>query len=152
MVKYKLLAQMVQHTADANPNKKWMSSFLGVVASDVVSQTDSTPMLLAIVSDYRMMCAAIDELAGNGERVLAWCLDEIHKLENGEVDEVDSSTEAFFFVLRRNQPIIFEFQYGENGPEKVGEVTLAQFKLAVRTYLQFLRDPERRPLEVPFPE
>lgn len=101
------------------------------------------------VPHFELMCGAIN---GMGERSLVWCLEEIRKLENDEIEEVDSSTEAFEFFLRKDRPISFEFPYGENGPEKGGEVTLAQFKLAVQTYLQFLRDPERKPIEVPFPE
>ncbi len=32
-----------------------------------------------------------------------------------------------------------------------GEVSFAQYKLAVQTCVRFLADPERRPIEVPFP-
>ena len=32
-----------------------------------------------------------------------------------------------------------------------GEVTIAQYKLAVETYVRFLADPERKPIEVDFP-
>lgn len=100
------------------------------------------------IQNYELMCGAI---GGMPERALTWCLEEINKLENGEIEEIDSSTEGFEFFLRKNRPISFKFLYGENGPEKGGEVTLAQFKLAVQTYLRFLRDPERKPIEMPFP-
>lgn len=146
---YKLVARTIECTADSDPNVKWDSKYVGVIDSIMPSQKPSRIMWDAIAPPYMMMCGAIDEM---GERALQWCLEEIKKIENGEIDEVDSSTEAYVFFLRKDRPILFEFQYGENGPEKGGEVTLAQFKLAVQTYLQFLRDPERKPIEVPFPE
>ncbi len=34
---------------------------------------------------------------------------------------------------------------------KAGEVTFGQYKLAVQTYVRFLSDPQRKPIEVKFP-
>ena len=141
---------------DSSPKNNFDHMILRCITKIYLNQTFSIDYGLHVltpkavpVAHYEIMCGAIDEM---GERALAWCLEEIKKLENDEVEEVDSSTEAYVFFLRKDRPISFEFQYGENGLEKGGEVTLAQFKLAVQTYLQFLRDPERKPIEVPFPE
>ena len=101
------------------------------------------------VAHYELMCGAISEML---ERDLVWCLEEIRKLESNEIEEVNSSTEGREFYLRKDRPISFKFPYGDNGPEEGGEVSLAQFKVAVQTYLEFLRDPERKPIEVPFPK
>ena len=146
---YKLVIRTIECTADADPNFKFDWHYIGVIDSNVPSQKTARIMWDAIASQYIMMCTAISEMS---ERSLLWCLEKIQKLETDEIEEIDSSTEGYEFFLRKNGPIVFEFQYGENGPEKGGEVTLNQFKLTVQTYLQFLRDPDRKPIEVPFPE
>ncbi len=148
-MKYKILAQMVQHTADANPEKRWMTTYLGVVGENTSSQTDSRPILLAIAPQYRMMCATIDNFIH--DRYAEAILKDIEEIEKGDKETWEEETETYMFWMTR-EGVAFEFRYGANGPEKGGEVTLAQFKLAVRVYLQFLRDPERKPIEVPFPE
>lgn len=103
------------------------------------------------VSHYELMCGAIHSL--RHDQYVEAVLKEIQEVERGTKDVVEEVTEAeaYIFWLTRGG-VSFEFKYGESGPEKGGEVTLAQFKLAVQTYLQFLRDPERRPIEVPFPD
>lgn len=106
-----------------------------------------TPKAVPVVH-YEMMCGAIDEFidAEYGESVLekAFAAETTTK-------EIEAEGHAYICWLSK-EGVTFEFQYGENGPEKGGKVTLDQFKLAVHTYLQFLRDPERKPIEVPFPE
>jgi hypothetical protein len=42
----------------------------------------------------------------------------------------------------------FEGLYGQG---KGGEVSFAQYKLAVQTYVRFLADPEGKAIEVAFP-
>ena len=100
------------------------------------------------VDHYEMMCGAINEFidAEYGDLVL----EKIKQAEDNLVESIEAEGHAYICQIT---PLVvtFEFQYGENGPEKGGEVSLAQFKLAVQTYLQFLRDPERKPIEVPFP-
>lgn len=148
-MKHKLVARMVRLTADANPDKSWMSTYLGVIGIEIPSLEDANPMLRAIAPPYSMMCGAIDEFIDleYGESVLS----QIETVQRRESDLEEAEGHAFICWITPNG-VVFEFQYGENGPEKGGEVTLAQFKLAVQTYLQFLRDPERKPIEVPFPE
>ncbi|SFU99729.1 hypothetical protein SAMN05216350_11178 [Polaromonas sp. YR568] len=94
------------------------------------------------------MCGAIDEFIDveYGEGVL----EKAFAAETA-TEEIEAEGHAYICWLSK-EGVVFEFQYGENGPEKGGEVTLGQFKLAVQTYLQFLRDPERKSIEVPFPE
>lgn len=97
---------------------------------------------------YETMCAAIDDFIH--DRFAEAILKDIEEIENGRSNFIENGTEAYIFWLTP-ELVTFEFQFGENGPDKSGEVTLAQFKLAVHTYLKFLRDPERKPIEVPFP-
>lgn len=139
---------MVRLTADAYPEKGWMSTYLGVVEAGVHNQSEQG-MFQRIAAPYALMCAAIDNFinAEYAEEVLRG----IAEIEIGNKETCEEGTEAYMFWMSRDG-VTFEFQYGENGPEKGGEVTLAQFKIAVRTYLQFLRDPERKPIEVPFPQ
>jgi hypothetical protein len=100
------------------------------------------------VPRYEMMCGAINEFIDlkYGESVLS----KAEAVEAGKSAFLEAEGHAFTCWLTPDK-VTFEFQYGANGPEKGGEVTLAQFKLAVQTYLQFLRDPDRKPIEVPFP-
>ena len=103
----------------------------------------------AVAPAYEMMCGAIDEFIDieYGESVLQ----KIEQAQKSVSELIEAEGHAYICWLTP-KCVTFEFQYGEHGPEKGGEVSLAQFKLAVQTYLQFLRDPERKLIEVPFPE
>ena len=103
----------------------------------------------SIVPPYRTMCSAINDFIH--DRFAEEILKDIEEIERGVKKVWEEGTEAYIFWITR-EGVAFEFQYGEHGPEKGGDVTLAQFKLAVQIYLQFLQDPERRPIEVSFPE
>ena len=103
-------------------------------------------MKAEVVPDYEFMCAAIDD-ALDAEVLQAW-LTAVEKIESGAQKEIEKSTEGWEFTLSR-EGVRFEGLYDQGTG---GQVTLAQFKLAVQTYLRFLQDPERKPVEVPFPE
>ena len=148
-MKYKLLVRTIECAADADQNFKFEWHYVGVIESSMLSQKTSRIMWDAIAPSYAMMCAAINEFIDMeyGEGVIR----QIEQVETYLLNEAEAEGHAYVCWLTR-EGVTFEFQHGENGPEKGGEVTLAQFKLAVQTYLQFLRDPERKPIEVPFPE
>lgn len=148
-MKYKLVVRTIECTAQSDPAIKFDWHYIGVIDSDTPSQKTSHIMWGAIEPKYRMMCGAIDDFIH--DRYAEAILRDIGEIERGDKEIWEEETEAYIFWLTR-EGVVFEFQYGDNGPKKGGEVTLEQFKLAVTTYLQFLRDPERRPLEVPFPE
>lgn len=145
---YKLVARTIECTADSDPNVKWDSKYVGVIDSNIPSQKTARIMWDAVALPYAMMCGAIGEFIDveYGESVLG----KVFAAETAS-EEIEAEGHAYNCWLNK-EGVTFEFQFGENGPEKGGEVTLAQFKLAVQTYLQFLRDPERKPIEVPFPE
>jgi len=99
-----------------------------------------------VIPQYEFMCAAVDE-AHDIEVLKVW-LAAIEKIEAGVEKEIEKSTEGWVFVLSPNSVLFAgEFDQGTGG-----KVSLAQFKLAVQTYLRFLQDPERKPNEVVFPD
>jgi hypothetical protein len=93
------------------------------------------------------MCAAIDgdiqSAEGTGACVQEW----IRKVDVGEIDFADVDGNAWVMNLTRDK-VWFEGLYSQG---EGGEVSFAQYKLAVETYVRFLADPERKPIEVPFP-
>ena len=99
-----------------------------------------------VIPQYEFMSAAVDE-AHDSEVLNAW-LAAIEKIETGVEKEIEKSTEGWVFVLSPNSVhFAGEFDQGTGG-----QVSLAQFKLAVQTYLRFLQDPEHKPIEVAFPD
>ncbi len=150
----KLVARMVKLTADADSEISWMSTYLGVVETGTLSEEDIDLMRRAIVPAYAMMCAAIEAFP---ECFLESGLEKIAQIERGEIEKSSIGLDATAVIFDARQATFwFEFGFTENyvddgHGEEGGEVTLAQFKLAVQTYLQFLRNPDRKPIEVPFP-
>jgi hypothetical protein len=100
------------------------------------------------VQRFEMMCENIDNDIGpfvdNGEI----CLELIRKVEAGETDYIGADGNAWVAHISRDK-VWFE---GLTQDVEGGEVTLAQYKLAVQTYVRFLKDPERRPIDVIFPD
>lgn len=72
----------------------------------------------------------------------------VGKVDRGELNLADVDGNAWVINITREK-VWFEGLYGQG---EGGEVSLLQFKLAVQTYLQFLNDPEHKPVEVEFPE
>ena len=93
------------------------------------------------------MCIAIEDdiqtAEGSGACVLEW----IRKVESGEIDIADVDGNAWVMNITRDK-VWFKGLYSQG---EGGEVTFAQYKLAVETYVRFLADPERKPIEVDFP-
>jgi hypothetical protein len=99
------------------------------------------------VEDFHLMCAAIEGDIPNPSGavcVISW----MRKVELGELDLADVDGNAWVMNITRDK-VWFEGLYSQG---EGGEVTLAQFKLAVQAYLQFLEDPEHKPIEIDFPE
>jgi hypothetical protein len=143
---YKLVSRMVESSADVDPNITWDSRFVGVMPVHLHPEPKSRAMRKAIVPQYAFMCDAVDE-AINVRVLQAW-LESIEEIEAHLADEIEESTEGWRLFITRDG-VRFEGQY-EQGYG--GHVSLAQFKLAVQTCIQFRKDPERKPVEVPFPE
>ena len=100
-----------------------------------------------VLPEFKLMCDAIycdiQNPEGSGACVLAW----IQKVERGELDLADVDGNAWVMNVTREK-VWFEGLYSQG---EGGDVSLAQFKLAVQTYVRFLADPEHKPIEVEFP-
>jgi hypothetical protein len=103
-------------------------------------------MRAQVVPEYELMCGAVDDAIH--ERYLKALLEDIEALESGISERADEETESWEFRIGRNG-VHFEGKFDQGVG---GHVSLAQFKLAVETYLRFLNDPERRPIDVVFPD
>lgn len=94
-----------------------------------------------------LMCEAIysdiQTAQGSGACVLEW----IRRVEAGELDVADVDGNAWVMYITRDK-VWFEGLYSQG---EGGAVSFAQYKLAVETYVRFLADPERKPIEVPWP-
>jgi hypothetical protein len=97
---------------------------------------------------FMLMCGAIADDIQSAEGSGATALNEIRRIEAGEIDRIESDGNAWVAYITRDK-VWFEGLYSQG---EGGEVTFAQYKLAVQTYVRFLSDPERKPIEVPFPE
>jgi len=96
---------------------------------------------------FELMCFAIyndiQTAEGSGACVLEW----IRRVEAGELDMADVDGNAWVMYITRDK-VWFEGLYSQG---EGGAVSFAQYKLAVETYVRFLADPERKPIEVPWP-
>jgi hypothetical protein len=96
---------------------------------------------------FELLCAAIQQDIQTSEGSGANFLEGIRKVESGELDKVEADGNAWVAHITRDK-VWFEGLYSQG---KGGEVSFAQYKLAVQTYVRFLSDPELKPIEVPFP-
>jgi hypothetical protein len=95
--------------------------------------------------DY--MCSAIDCDIQSAEGSGATTLRHISQVESGEAQKIEADGNAWVAHITKER-VWFEGLYGQG---EGGEVSLAQYKLAVQTYVQFLSDPEQKCIEVTFP-
>lgn len=98
------------------------------------------------VESFHLMCAAIEGDVPNPSGaacVMSW----IQKIESDELDLADVDGNAWVMNITRDK-VWFEGLYSQS---EGGEVTLAQFKLALQTYLRFLEDPDHKSIEIDFP-
>jgi hypothetical protein len=137
-------AALVDMVSDAEPVKHWKSTWIAVID---LNQSLPTNVWKQCVGKFYIMCDAIqsDIESAEGSGVIA--LEEIRRIESGEVEKFESDGNAWVAHITRDK-VWFEglYEQGEGG-----EVSLAQYKLAVQTYVRFLADPEHKPIEVPFP-
>jgi hypothetical protein len=101
-----------------------------------------------VVEHYELMCAALTEDIQSAEGSGAQALAEIRRIEAGEVDKIEADGNAWVAHITHDK-VWFEGLYSQG---EGGEVSLAQYKLAVETYVRFLSDRDQKPIEVPFPE
>lgn len=73
---------------------------------------------------------------------------EIDRIESGKVDLIEADGNAWVAHITRDK-VWFEGLYDQG---EGGEVSFEQYKLAVQTYVRFLRDPEHKPAEVELPK
>lgn len=97
---------------------------------------------------YHLMCDAICSDIQSAEGSGATALEEIRRIESGEAERIEADGNAWVAYITRDK-VWFEGLYGQG---EGGEVSFAQYKLAVQTYVRFLADPEHQPIEVAFPD
>jgi hypothetical protein len=99
------------------------------------------------VDRFGLMTAAIVADIQSAEGAGADFLEGIRKIESGEETLIEADGNAWVAHITRDK-VWFEGLYSQG---EGGEVSFAQYKLAVETYVRFLADPEHKPIEVPFP-
>jgi hypothetical protein len=99
------------------------------------------------VKKFSLMCAAITSDIQNPEGSGKTALEEIRRIEAKEVQKIEADGNAWVAHITPTK-VWFEGLYSQG---EGGEVSFAQYKLAVQTYVRFLADPEHRPIEVEFP-
>lgn len=139
-----LRASMVEHVADADPSKKWAGRWLEVVAQDAQA---SGSRWQHCEPKFHMMCSAIMSDIQTAEGSGAATLHAIQRVKSS-LSSVEALGGNAWYTLISKAGVRFEGQYDQG---EGGEVTLAQFKLAVETYVRFIADPECTPIEVVFP-
>jgi hypothetical protein len=100
-----------------------------------------------VVPQFELMCAAIDSDIQNATGSGRDALNEIRRIGEGKTRYIEADGNAWVTFITPDK-IWFEGLYGQG---EGGEVSFAQYKLAVETYVRFLADPEQKLIEVPFP-
>lgn len=140
-----LRATMIEMIADADASKRWKTCWIEVAQQGA---ENTMPRWKACLPEFQMMCDAImgdiHNPAGSGAATLA----AISDVEAGRSAAEELGGNAWYTHITFEK-VWFEGQHDQG---EGGEVTLSQFKLAVQTYLRFLSDPERKPIEIEFPE
>ncbi|MEW6100379.1 MAG: hypothetical protein AB1666_14425 [Pseudomonadota bacterium] len=101
-----------------------------------------------IAPQFEMMCEAIYCDIQSAEGSGADFLEGIRRIESGEADRIEADGNAWVAYITRDK-VWFEGLYSQG---EGGQVSFEQYKLAVQTYVRFLADPQRRPIEVEFPD
>jgi hypothetical protein len=100
------------------------------------------------VERFEMMCEALDNDISPFPDAGEEYLEGIRKIEAGESDYAQVGGNAWITHITYNR-VWFEGIYSQG---EGGEVTFSQYKLAVQTYSRFASDPERKRIEVIFPD
>lgn len=139
-----LRARIIEHVADNNPAIRWEGRWLEVI--DPENPRTGLP-LERTQPRYQLMCDAIMSDIQSAEGSGATALEEIRRIESGETDLIEADGNAWVAHITRDK-VWFEGLYSQG---EGGEVSFAQYKLAVQTYVRFLADPEGKTIEVAFP-
>jgi hypothetical protein len=99
------------------------------------------------VEHYELMCEAINSDACSLAGILC-VMGWVEKIESGQMDLADVDGNGWVMNITREK-VWFESLYNQ---DEGGEVSLMQFQIALDAYMSFLKDPERKPVEVEFPE
>lgn len=142
-----LRAKMVEMIADADPSKRWMSRWLEVVPSGVES---TKPRLEMCVPRFRLMCSALHRVTASVQACDA-VLADIERVEGGVIETAGRGLDEYAVDFTKDGAV-FWFEHAAEGEETGGRVSLMQLKLAILTYRQFLNDPDRKLIEVAFPD
>jgi hypothetical protein len=137
-------AALVDMVSDAEPVKRWKSTWIAVIDLNEVLPKNVWEQC---IGKFHFMCDAIQSDVQSAEGSGANFLEGIRRIEAGEIEKIEADGNAWVAHITRDK-VWFEglYEQGEGG-----EVSLAQYKLAVQTYVRFLADPELRPIEVAFP-
>jgi hypothetical protein len=100
-----------------------------------------------IAARFELMCAAIDGDIESAKGSGAIALKDIQQIEAGDLDLIEADGNAWVAHIAKDK-VWFEGLYSQG---EGGEVSFAQYKLAVETYVRFLSDPQRRAIKVEFP-
>lgn len=139
-----LRALLIEHVSDADASVRWQGPWIEVVEP---GSAPSAARWRDCKDEFRMMCSAIMSDIQSADGSGATTLAAIQRVESSlsNTEELGGNAWYTFIFL---EGVHFEGQY-EQGDG--GRVSLAQYKLAVETYIRFLRDPDQRPIEVTFP-
>jgi len=140
-----LRATRIEHRADSDPAFRWMDNWLEVV-------DPKTPVSGKRWEHcdprFRLMCNAIMGDVQSAEGSGADFLKGIALIESGATKLIEADGNAWVAHITRDK-VWFEGLYNQG---EGGEVSFAQYKLAVETYVRFLADPVGKPIEVVFPK
>jgi hypothetical protein len=135
-------ASMIELTSMHEPKKTWTSRWLEVV--DVKADVAD----VGSVSHYGLVCDSLmsdmQSAEGSGRSMLRG----IAEIESGVSTYIEADGNAWIAFITPHE-VWFEGLYDQGSG---GAVSFRQYKLAVETWIQFLSDPERKPIVVPFPE
>ncbi|WP_143684665.1 hypothetical protein [Variovorax sp. KK3] len=139
----KLRVSMVEMVSDADPNVRWQSNWIEVTGPGEVAQV---PGGRKCVPRFQMMCEEIRSDIQTVEGSGASTLKALHLVESGLSAAEKLGGNAWYTFISLDE-VRFEGLYDQGDG---GEVTFSQYKLAVETYIRFLTDPDRNPVEVVF--
>ncbi len=139
-----LRAELIEMVADADSTKRWHGLWLEVVDP---SKPVVQPRWQNCLPNFRTMRDAITSDIASAQGAGADFIEGIRRIEAGEVDKIEADGNAWVAHITKDK-VWFEGLYSQG---EGGEVSFAQYKLAVQTYVRFLADPQHRTIEVPFP-
>ena len=102
------------------------------------------------VERFEFMCAVLDRVSAS----VAACdavLEDIEKVESGAIATAGRGLDEYAVDFTKDGAV-FWFEHAPDGQQAGGRVSLGQLKLAVQTFRQFLNDPDRKVIEVAFPD